>query len=157
MFFLVSVFRCQGARPCAPTGVRGSGGGGDVAVEDVVVAVVPGPGEQGQDDLLGNEAFGLVATALDVAVQVHVGMGHLSGIGDAPDHLQGLGQFFLFGHGGFPVVGDFLGQPAEAIDGKLFGELALHGVYLVTDLGEGHGVNSFFVYPRRGTKGHEVV
>ena len=61
------------------------------------------------------------------------------GAGDALDHLVGLGEFFLFGHGDFPVGGDVLGDLAEAVDGEFFSEPALEGVDLVADLGESHG------------------
>ena len=86
-------------------------------MEDVFVAVVPGPGQEGQDDLLGDETSFLVQATLDVAAEVHPGLEEVSLAGDALDYLVGLGELFLFSHGDFPVGGDFLGDAAEAKDG----------------------------------------
>ena len=124
--------------------------GGDVEVEDVVVAVVPGPGEEGQDHLLGNEALSLVEALLDVVIQVHVGLEAMTGGGDAADDLVRVGELLTLGGGDGPVVGDFPGQLAEAVDGEFFGEFALEGVDLVAYLGDGHGIISFIIH-----EGHE--
>ena len=107
--------------------------------------------EEGLEEVLGNETLSFIQALLDVVIQVHVGLEGVSGGGDAADDLMGLGELFFFGGGNGPVVGDFLGQLAEAKDGEFLGELALEGVDLVSDLGDGHGFFSFLIYPPRVT------
>ena len=111
--------------------------------------MVPGPGEQRQDDLLGNETLSFVEASPDVVIQVHVGLESVSGGGDAMDYLVRLGELFFFGGGDSPVVGDFLGQLAKAKDGEFLGKFALEGVDLVSDLGDGHGCASILLLFRR--------
>jgi hypothetical protein len=82
---------------------------------------------------------------LDVLVQVHIGLEDVAGSGDPPDYLMGLGLGFLFGGGDFPVLANFLGQLAEAVDGRFPGEPAPESVDLAAQLRDGHGIVSFSI------------
>jgi hypothetical protein len=86
---------------------------------------------------------------LDVLVQVHIGLEDVAGSGDPPDYLMGLGLGFLFGGG------NFLGQLAEAVDGRFPGEPAPESVDLAAQLRDGHGYVSFSSHEERlgGAKG----
>ena len=118
--------------------------GKEVPAQQWIVAVVPGPGDQSEDDGVGAGDVVFAADVREVAMETGEGGEAEAGFDNA---LDDGGRFRGFGWR--PVVGDGFGDAAEPDDGEFMGELAVEGDDAAAELGEGHGINSAREYPER--------
>ena len=133
-------------------GLRGGWGRAGCSVFDWVwdqvgyEAAVGLGGQQAEEDGVG---IGEVA-AFPALVQVAVGGGEVSGLlgvlEEVLEETERVGREHLAGHEIGPEVAVIFGDAAGADDAEFADELALDGVDLGAELGEGHGWRSYFQF-----------